>query len=175
MKALKAHYEPKPLVIAERFNFYQRRQQQGESIVEFVADLRRLTTKCEFEDFLDQALRDRFVCGIRSESVQKKLLTEDHKKLTFSSAVDIAQSAEAAEAKSKDFKGAPPAIHKVTPGHRNRQPPRQVLTPQKSCYRCGRSNHEEQACRYRRATCHNCGKTGHLASVCKSRKNSKEC
>ena len=79
VKALKAHYEPKPLVIAERFNFYQRRQQQGESIVEFVADLRRLTTKCEFEDFLDQALRDRFVCGIRSESVQKKLLTEDHK------------------------------------------------------------------------------------------------
>ena len=87
--------------------------------------------------------------------------------------MDIAQSAEAAEAKSKDFKGAPPAIDKVTPGHRNRQPPRQVLMPQKSCYRCGRSNHDEQACRYRRATCHNCGKTGHLASVCRSCKNSR--
>ena len=170
VKALEGHYEPKPLVIAERFNFYQRRQQQGESIANFVADLRRLTTKCEFGDFLDQALRDRFVCGISNESLQKKLLTEDHKKLTFAKAVDLAQSAEAADAKSKAFKGAPsPAVHKVATGPR-RQTPRREPTPQKACYRCGRSNHEEQMCRYRRATCHNCGKTGHIASVCRSRK-----
>lgn len=40
---LKSHFEPKPLVIAERFNFYRRSQQQSESIANYVADLRRLT------------------------------------------------------------------------------------------------------------------------------------
>ena len=64
-KLLKSHFEPKKLVIAERFNFYRRDQQAGESIMDFVADLRRLTLNCEFEAFLDQALRDRFVCGLK--------------------------------------------------------------------------------------------------------------
>ena len=45
------------LVIAERFRFYQRGQKLGESIAEFVADLRRLSIRCEFGEFLDQALR----------------------------------------------------------------------------------------------------------------------
>ena len=46
---LKTHFEPKKLVIAERFNFYRRDQHDGESIMDFVADLRRLTLNCEFE------------------------------------------------------------------------------------------------------------------------------
>ena len=60
------HYDPQPLVVGERFRFYQRSQKSGESIADFVADLRRLSIKCEFGDFLDQALRDRFVCGVRN-------------------------------------------------------------------------------------------------------------
>ena len=48
IEVLEAHFEPKPLVIAERFNFYRRSQQSGESIVDFVAELRRLAVKCEF-------------------------------------------------------------------------------------------------------------------------------
>ena len=76
LRVLKKHFDPQPLVIGERFHFYQRSQKTGESIADFVADLRRLSIKCEFGEFLDQALRDRFVCGVKSESLQKKLLTE---------------------------------------------------------------------------------------------------
>ena len=43
---LKNHFEPKPLVIAERFHFHQRTQNVGESIAEYIAELRRLTTYC---------------------------------------------------------------------------------------------------------------------------------
>ena len=154
---LKAHFEPKPLVIAERFDFYRRDQRAGESIMDFVADLRCLTVKCEFETFLDQALRDRFVCGLRSESIQKRLLSEDSK-LTFTKAVEIAQGMESAASKAKEFKGATPGVLKVT--------------PLKPCFRCGRSNHDEQVCHFRHATCHNCGKVGHIAPACKSQKTS---
>ena len=69
VSVLQKHYDPKPLVIGERFRFYQRSQKAGESIADFTADLRRLSIRCEFGDFLDQALRDRFVCGGPSEKV----------------------------------------------------------------------------------------------------------
>ena len=40
---LKQHFEPKPLVIAERYHFHRRQQAPGESVGEFVAELRRLS------------------------------------------------------------------------------------------------------------------------------------
>ena len=60
---LKRHFEPKPLVIAERFHFHKRAQAVGESIAEYMAELRRLTTHCNYRDHLEEALRDRLVCG----------------------------------------------------------------------------------------------------------------
>ena len=68
---LKNHYEPKKIVIAERFHFHRRNQAVGESIADYVAELRRLSTHCRFEAYLEQALRDRLVCGIRSETIQR--------------------------------------------------------------------------------------------------------
>ena len=69
--ALKKHYEPTPLVIAERFHFHRRSQAVRESISEYMAELRRLTTHCKFGAFLDEALRDRLVCGLRNEAIHR--------------------------------------------------------------------------------------------------------
>lgn len=102
LATLKAHYNPKPLVISERFRFYGRSQRENESIADFVADLRRLSISCEFGDFLDQALRDRFVCGVRNDAIQKELLTKDG--LTIARAQEVAQGMEAAEANSRELK-----------------------------------------------------------------------
>ena len=62
---LKVHSDPKPLVIAERFLFYRRDQTAEESVSEFLVELRRLASHCEFGQFLDEALRDRLVCGLK--------------------------------------------------------------------------------------------------------------
>ena len=48
---LKSHFEPKPVIIAERFHFHRRSQAMGESIAEYLAELRRLSTHCAFEDY----------------------------------------------------------------------------------------------------------------------------
>ena len=61
---LKSHFKPEPIVIAERYGFHRRAQAEGESIADYVAELRRLTTHCKFEDttdYLEESLRDRFV------------------------------------------------------------------------------------------------------------------
>ena len=39
-ETLQAHYEPKTSIIAERFHFHKRSQHTGESITDFVAELR---------------------------------------------------------------------------------------------------------------------------------------
>ena len=43
------------------------------------------------------------MCGLKSESTQKRRLSED-KKLTFGKAIEIAQGMESAESKAKEFK-----------------------------------------------------------------------
>lgn len=54
--ALKSHYEPKHLIIAECFHFHRRNQAAGKSITKYVAELRRLAAKCAFGDYLKEAL-----------------------------------------------------------------------------------------------------------------------
>ncbi|XP_030608895.1 uncharacterized protein K02A2.6-like [Archocentrus centrarchus] len=91
---LKDHFTPKPLVIAERFRFHKRNQGEGETVAQYVAVLKKLSEHCEFGAYLEDALRDRFVCGLKCEAVQKRLLTEEN--LTFKKAVEHAVSAETA-------------------------------------------------------------------------------
>jgi len=101
VSTLKGEFEPKPLIIAERFNFHRRQQAKGESVAEYISELRKLTLHCEFGSYLNEALTDRFVCGLRSEATQKKLLAEAE--LTLQKAVKIAQSMEMAGAKARQL------------------------------------------------------------------------
>ena len=61
---------------------------------EYVVELCRLATHCEFSAYLDEMLRDQFVCGLKDEGTQKALQTETE--LSFTKAVDAAQGRVAA-------------------------------------------------------------------------------
>ena len=164
LRVLKKHFDPQPLVIGERFHFYQRSQKTGESIADFVADLRRLSIKCEFGEFLYQALRDRFVCGVKSESLQKKLLTEAD--LTIKRAQEIGQSIESAERSARDLK-VDTTPRMMEPESVNLATSTRTPVSREPCYRCGR-RHDASFCKFKEATCHRCGKQGHIAPVCKT-------
>lgn len=73
---LRAHFAPKPLVIAERARFHKRNQGEEETMTQYVVVLKGLSEHCEFGVYLEDALRDRFKCGLKFETVQKHLLTE---------------------------------------------------------------------------------------------------
>jgi hypothetical protein len=170
MQALKNHYEPKPLVIAERFHFYRRSQGATESVTEYVAQLRKLATHCEFGEFLSEALRDRLVCRLVSASTQKRLLSEAN--LTLAKAVEIAQGMEATERGAKTFHGEEGvSIGRIQSAGR----PKGKQTPGGSpCSRCGGSGHHSGVCWFRTAVCHTCKKKGHLARVCRRGKNNRQ-
>ena len=110
---------------------------------------------CDFKTHLNEALRDRLVCGLHNSSIQKKLLTVDLEK-----AVKIAQGMEAADRNAKSLKYSDPLKSKDD--------------AKETCRHCGWSNHKDTNCRFAQATCHKCGLRGHIAPVCPSRQPSRQ-
>ena len=101
---LEKYFDPKPAVIAERFKFHERDQLPGESLADYIAELHRLATHCEFRDYLNDALWDRLVCGLHAERTQRRLLTT--KNLTLQEAIETALAMEAADKDSKTLQGS---------------------------------------------------------------------
>ena len=165
---LKHHFEPNRVVVAERFHFHRWSQAVGENIAEYVAELWRLSTHCEFGTYLEQALRDRLVCGLWKEAIQRQLLTKSE--LTFGEALQIAQGMEAADTNAQQLKGADPAVQFVSSRMTTQLPPKHGVT----CYQCGRSGHLAGECRLKDVICHACGKRGHIAKVCRSKEGSRK-
>jgi hypothetical protein len=162
---LMGHFEPKPIVISERFHFHKRDQKPGESISEFVADLRRLSVNCQFGERLEEMIRDRFVCGLVNETTQQRLLLE--KDLTLESAIQLASMrATALKDASQIQASTSPKDHSV---HRvlEKKAAYSHASPI-SCHRCG-GPHLANNCRFIDAKCRHCAKTGHIAKVCRSK------
>ena len=166
--ALKQHFSPAPLAIAERYRFHKRDQAPGETVVTYVAELRRMARHCDFGTNLDTTLRDRLVCGLKSEATIKKLLQE--KSLDLEKAVAIATATEIASRDAAELgRGAATgstaqAVHRF--GTRP-PPPKPTAAPSTdTCFRCGRSGHLAQNCKCKDMECRRCGKRGHIARAC---------
>jgi len=67
-------------------------QSPGESVQEFTTTLKKLASHCEFDTFLDDALRDRLNVGLVDEACQRNLLGESS--LTFQKACEKALDSE---------------------------------------------------------------------------------
>ena len=168
---LKNHFAPKKLVIAERYRFHNCTQHEGESVTTFAANLKHLASTCQFGTHLNEPLRDRSVCGLRSKETQKKLLTEEH---TLDVALKVALGAEAAEKDVAAFsQDSSASVNKVDSGNcRSFQPDQRRKGPGKR----GKFNssgskigHPRSQCKYRNYTCHSCGKVGHISEACKGK------
>ena len=101
-----SHLQPKPSVIMQRFKFNSRVRGEGESIADFVAALRQLSEHCAFGDTLQDVLRDRLVCGVKDERIQRRLLGEVE--LTFARAFQIALAVESANKHAIELQSSVP-------------------------------------------------------------------
>ena len=155
---VKDHLSPEPIVIAERYSFYNRKQGADESAAEFLNSLRQRAESCDFGDFRDEALRDMFVIGLRDREVQKKLLGE--KDLTLTKAFSSAQASERARKHVDDMCGE---ISKVTVRGQSHRPrlsdSKSKPQPKGTCFLCGELGHWRAQCpkkqnknKYRKAT-----------------------
>ena len=154
------HFEPKQIVIAERYKFHKAEQKQSESIRHYLAKLQRLAETCEFGGYRDEAIRDRFVCGLRNRAIQRKLLGEVE--LTLKLAVEKACAAELTDRETS-------ALHGESLNRLEKALP--------ECFRCGKKNHSSDKCFFPESKCHGCQNYGHIIRKCPERldnKNSKK-
>ena len=162
---VKNHLNPRPSSIVYRFKFNSRFRQQGETIQQYVAELRNLSEHCDFGDQLEKMLRDRLVCGLNDEQIQRRLLAESQ--LEFKKAMELATAMEIADRNTRDLiagnlteKPEESQVHRVTQDP-PKQPPRDPKRPTKECYCCGGQFHDPDKCRYKDKECYKCHKKGH--------------
>ena len=98
---VKNHLNPRPSSIVYRCKFNSRFRQQGETVQQYVAELRNLSEHCEFGDQLEKMLCDQLVCGVNNEHIQQRLLAESQ--LEFKKAMELATAMETADKNTRDL------------------------------------------------------------------------
>ncbi|KAF2888052.1 hypothetical protein ILUMI_18121 [Ignelater luminosus] len=104
-EVLSNQYCLKKLVIDEKYKFYGAQQDPIEDVKSFAVKLKKLSK------FLKDALRDKFVCGLRSENIKRKLLTEEN--VSSDRAFKIAVSMQLAEGKVRAMGPEVDAVNKL--------------------------------------------------------------
>ena len=181
---LNSHYTPQKNAIVERYRFNTCNRKTGQSVTNYIAELKELARFCDFgvtaegvnltpQLVLEENLRDRFVCGLGESRTQRRLLSET--KLTYKSAVDIANAMELADEGASHLSGgkATSQVNQLfnkqcNSGKKKKSTqPNSTTKSKKPCCRCT-GDHKHEQCPFRDAECYNCKKKGHIAKACKA-------
>ncbi|UYV60521.1 hypothetical protein LAZ67_1001407, partial [Cordylochernes scorpioides] len=162
---LKRHFSPKRSIVVERFIFFKRMQLKEESISDYLVEIKRLASSCNFGNFLEDSLRDKMVCGLYNAKIQNRILSEGD--ISLAKVIEIALSMEAAEKNTKLFhlEQGDDCVDKL-------RMERKVESNFQNgkCKHCGKQHNE--LCRFKEAICFKCNKKGHIALICwSSRRN----
>ena len=137
--------------------FNTRNQQPGETIDQYVTDLR--TKTCEFGTLIDGCIRDRIVGGIIDDSMRNRLLQKAD--LTLEKAIDMCRSSEttAAQMKTLTVSQEPSPTLKTADINAVGKGRQRGTNDQRKyqCGRCGTGHSRQQTCPAIGAECLKCG------------------
>ena len=194
VETLNKLYVKTPNTIFARHQLASRKQKPGESLDEYLEELKKLSKLCNFEAvtaevYRSEMIRDSFINGLSSSYIQQRLLESE--RLTLDQAHEKARTLDHAQKNSEVYsqQNNQPVVAAATvdldsstlvddslslSAIRSGSDSRQTTQRKKLCYFCGGPMHANRPhCPARDATCHNCSKVGHFSKVCRSKsKNS---
>ena len=190
-----SHCDPKKNETVERYKFFSRKQEVGESIEKYTTELKVLAKSCNFDTLHDSLVKDRIVCGITDSQLRERLLRETD--LNLEKCIRTCRAYELSKEQIKTLdEGVLTAandavVHKVqrrpssgrkqtstgTPGkaklaHKQRDArPKEFKSKTVSCKYCGNTHERSRdVCPAFGKTCSNCLRDGHFAKLCKNKK-----
>ncbi|XP_061709453.1 uncharacterized protein LOC133519464 [Cydia pomonella] len=115
----KKYFDQKKNLTVERHRFFTRNQAESETIEQYVFDLKKLSTSCEFGTLCDSLIKDRLICGIASKAIRERLLREAD--LTLEQAMEICRAAIVSKVYSEKIveDSREKSVHNITTGDNN--------------------------------------------------------
>ncbi|KAJ1201353.1 hypothetical protein NDU88_005165 [Pleurodeles waltl] len=179
VKRLELQYAEECNIMVGRHKFTLRKQEEGETIEEYIACLRVLAQDCEFAEMTDTYIRDQVVFYCHSKQVQERLLSCRNPSLK--EVMAIAKAVERFMVSSKELASTSQASNVFYVQDRHKHAPK---TPDRAasdrgggrrslaCFRCGSRDHlaDSRTCPALYKSCSKCRKMGHFAAVCKAKK-----
>lgn len=95
VKHLKEHFAAPQSALLRRVMFWRRHQRPGESVSQYVADLRGLASLCKFKALQDEMIRDQLILHTNCNKIRDKLLLENDD-LSLAQAIKIALQVQSA-------------------------------------------------------------------------------
>lgn len=114
-------------------------------------------------------LHNRLVCGLRNQTIQRKLLIEADP--TLKKAYNVVHGMEMAFQQASELQVSTHADSKPTHEIDKIEHSRGADNPRPggSCYHCGQSGHVPDCCYYKGQVCWKCHKQGHIAKMFKGK------
>lgn len=179
----KTQFSPLFSVHAERYKFYEAKQEIGESITNWFARMKQLALNCEFGDKLDHSLKDKFICGMVKGPVLDKMfelkitdsLTECFEAALRRELTITHKQANIEEINAlRKFSKNPKSNRGQSKAYKNNASAFSSSEEKKVCYSCGKSDHNFATCKYKTYTCSICNRVGHLPRVCSLHKSKRD-
>lgn len=183
--ALNAYFIPQVNSTLARHEFRQLKQEENETVSQFVTRLRRAGQDCNYGDDTDNHIRDEVVEKCTSDYLRRKLL-EEGPGLTLTRTLELAQQCDKVESQlatmsiSKEKRKDTVEANNVNRVHDHRAKkkprPNKGKGRGKRCYRCGSADHlgRDPSCPAKGKECHKCGGKDHFASVCKTKQKKRK-
>ncbi|CAB4034315.1 Hypothetical predicted protein [Paramuricea clavata] len=170
-EVLTKYFEPKTNIQIEIYNFRSCKQKEGQSLDEFVTELRQLSKNCGFTD-VDKEILSQVIQHCSSSRFRRRALREPDKSLT--EILDIGRTLELTDKHAASMENESisavrynknqqttqrdtPLSHKETTQDRDSK---------KTCKNCGGAYPHSGSCPAQGKTCNYCKKLNHFKRVC---------
>ncbi|XP_030031283.2 uncharacterized protein K02A2.6 [Manduca sexta] len=186
------YFVPRENLSVNAHMFFMRNQNEGESLDQYLTELRKLAIQCKFGEQQERLIKDKLITGIIDKTAKNRLLREPD--LTLQKAIEICKAAElSAERLQKTESSISGQVNKINNRSMPSQYPRsrsksrsrtdtmqtfrqttgRSTVISKQCQRCGKL-HDKRNCPAYNKICLKCNKIGHFAKQCQSGRHIKQ-